>query len=707
MRAYDRGISRAAEICRKFTRTVSRLTISLSTILDIVKQFNITAIKSCARLLAFAWPAALAWAQAAPEPATQAAPVVVRASVAPDASSAAWSLSGPDAADAWDALNGSVPNFHASEGGAGGFGSLFALRGLANTPYFSEPAVTVYFEDIPLPSGFTYPSGLAGFTAANVYYGPQGTRFGRATDGGVMVFSAGDLPPGGEAALAAGSDRERRGAWLERAASGDGGVQLTAAAAYGAREGYVTNDLLGRRVDGQEEASLFARARWRPKPPVRVALEILGQRERDGAQPLVPLGGPLYDVSRAQEGRTDLDGQGAALRADLDIGAGTLRSVTSATAWALNPYDNFLVLPPPLQSAIFQRQNAWNEELQFEADPRAAITGRAGIWLSRATTRNFTDRQIPGLFPIEASGFDQRSSAGAAFAEISAQLDPAWRLTAGLRAETTQKQFTRREQVPVPGLVFTGEGRYGAALPRLALDWTGAGGRGAEASVGAGLRPGGFSSFTDNPGLIPFAAERVMAYALAWTWAPPHASAALAIRAFDEEIRNDQIERSFTAADYFVATAARARARGVEAEGRWHPLAGLTASFAAGWTDAVLSQYRAPVSGQDLSGNAAPDIPLFTAQLEVGYRGRSGWFVSGRLADTGRIYYDELESAAFEQAAVATAAARAGYAAARWSVALEAKNLTQARYYQLIVPGVGSGVPGNPRTLEAETSLTW
>src|SRR6185312_16968450 len=155
-----------------------------------------------------------------------------------------------------------------------------------------------------------------------------------------------------------------------------------------------------------------------------------------------------------------LDGRGAALRAEVDVRGGTLRSVTSATSWALNPYSDFLVLPPPLQSVIIQRENSWNEELQFESDPRARFSGRAGVWLSRASTHNFTSRQIPGLFPIETSGFDQRASEGAAFAEIAAQLDPAWRLSAGIRAETDQKQFLRREQVPVPGLDFAGEGRY-------------------------------------------------------------------------------------------------------------------------------------------------------------------------------------------------------------------------------------------------------
>jgi len=91
--------------------------------------------------------------------------------------------------DAWQALGEAVANLHVSEGGSVGYGSLFALRGLSNTPYFSDSAVTVYVADIPLSGGFTYPAGLFGFGSATVLPGPQGSRFGRATDGGVVLLS--------------------------------------------------------------------------------------------------------------------------------------------------------------------------------------------------------------------------------------------------------------------------------------------------------------------------------------------------------------------------------------------------------------------------------------------------------------------------------------------------------------------------------------
>src|SRR6185312_16065409 len=38
----------------------------------------------------------------------------------------------------WQQLEQSTGNLHIAESGAGGYGSLFAIRGVANTPYFSD-----------------------------------------------------------------------------------------------------------------------------------------------------------------------------------------------------------------------------------------------------------------------------------------------------------------------------------------------------------------------------------------------------------------------------------------------------------------------------------------------------------------------------------------------------------------------------------------
>jgi len=605
----------------------------------------------------------------------------------------------------WEALSRTVANLHIAASGADGYGALFALRGLANTPYFSEPAVTVYFADIPLPSSFTYPGGLFGFNAVAVFRGPEGTQFGRATDGGVIVFSPTDTgtAAGGEVLAGFGSYDARQGAATVHTSTA-GSAEV--ATSYNARHGYITNEQIGLRVDDQENENVFGRFRLRPAPGDELTLEVLGTRGRDGAQPLVPIGGPLFTVERAKEGVTALDSTGAGFKGAFALPASALlTTVTSFTDWQMNPYQSFLVLPPPLENQIIQDQKSWNEELRLLSDPRAAVRGSLGAWLSKGTTTNAVNRAIPGLFPIEVSSFEQGSESAAVFGEAAFTPASAWEVTAGLRAETDAKNFVRHEQVPTAGLTYVGEGRYDGLLPKVALTWSATPDSHAEASIAMGLRPGGFASYTDNPALIPFASEHSTAYALGWDSAFAQHTFNLALRVFYDAITNLQIERSFSATDYFVATAPRAHSAGGEVEARWHPSPAWTVAATGGWTDAKLDAFRSPVTGVDESGQQAPNAPRFNADLEVTYRPGHGWFVAGQLAAVGQTNYDELGTPKYIQGAYALLAARTGYETEHWALTVYGENLANRGYYELIIPGVNSANPGAPRTFGVEATL--
>jgi len=625
------------------------------------------------------------------------------------ANASAVSLKADEASDvdAWGTLGGAVANLHVSEGGAGGYGSLFELRGLSNTPYFSDPSVTVYFGDIPLPSSFTYQGGLFGFGSASVLAGPQGTRFGRATDGGVILFEPGEpeAAAGGELLAGYGSYDSRQSS-VEAHTAGTGPVDAEIFADYDARNGYVQNREIGVRVDDQEDESAFARVRYRPSAGDELTLELLRTRERDGAEPLVPLGGPLYTVSRPAEGSTDLDSTGAALRGSFALpGGASLTTVTSYTDWSMNPYADLLVIPPSLENVVLQDQKSWSEEVHLLSDERSEVHGEVGLWLSGGSTDSFVDRSLPGLFPIDVSGFSQSNRSAAVFGQASYQPVAAWTFTAGLRAEDDSKDFTRKEEVPIPGLDYVASARYGGLLPRLAANLRLSAQSSLEASVAVGMRPGGFASFTDNPALIPFAAEHTVAYALSWQAFLVPKTLSLSLRPFYDSISNLQIERSFTATDYFVATAPKAHSEGAELELLWLPSAHWRLSLNAGFDQTRLDTFTSPTSGQDESGNPAPGIPSYTAGMETSYRSAGGWFAAGRLTAVGVTHYDELSSTPYTQGAYALLGLRAGFETPRWILTVYGENLGKAGYYELIVPGVQSGAPGAPRTVGAKVAV--
>jgi outer membrane receptor protein involved in Fe transport len=606
----------------------------------------------------------------------------------------------------WGELAAGVPNLQVSSSGPVSFGSVFTLRGLANTPYFSDAAVGLYFDDIPLGSSFTYPTDLFGFASASVYLGPQGSLFGRPGEGGVIVLRLPDqgAAAAGELSVGAG-DHDSGSAALE--AGGPAGPQGDAsiAAAYTRRDGYITNTQIGQKVDDERALSAIARGRFRPTTTGEISLEILAAGHRDGAQPLVPLGGPLYTVQRAREGETDTDTLGAALKAAFDTPAGRLTAVTSFTDWRLDPYDDWLVLPPPLESHLTQSQETWSEEVHLASEPGAAFTWNTGAWLSDSRTIGAANRSILGLVPIEVSDYHDSAFDSAAFGD--AVLTPAagWRISLGLRLENASKDYLQDEQVPNAGIHYHLHDDEGFLLPKIAISRILRPGVTAHASVSLGSKPGGFSPYTDKAPLIPFAAEHTAAFEAGVDASLANRTVMLSSRVFAYAIRDLQIERSFSPTDYFVATAPRARSLGVELGAQGSPLAGWTLGAATGLTDATLREFNDPITGQSFAGDRAPYAPAYTADVSLAYGKARGFFGRAELVARGKTFYTESEDPFYAQGNYTLLNLRGGYGAGRWRLTLFLDNVTDRGYYTQIIPGVNSGSPGAPRTFGSQFVL--
>jgi len=610
-----------------------------------------------------------------------------------------------DSGRIWNQLAAGIPNLHVGSGGAGSFGDTFGIRGLANTPYFGDPAVTVYLDDIPLGSSFTYPTSLASFARAEVHKGPQGTAFGRAGTGGVIVLlsQAPQSAAESELGLSVG-DYGSRAAILSAVSALHAGGDAVLSLWHTEQSGFVANSRLGIRVDPTDEYGGHMKVRFRPDERSEISLQVLAQRSRNGAQPFVPLGGPYHTVERDHEGRTEIDSASLALKAALDLSWGHLTAVTAYSDWRLDPFESHIVLPPGLDSRVVQDQTTWSEEIRLASSPKATVGWNAGLWLSRSETGGDVFRALTGLFPIEASGFSLVSRTAAAFGQVSGKMGPRWTATGGLRAERIAKQFSRWETIPSVGH-FDGSGDFENITASLALDYSISDGAVARFSVGTGVKPGGYSAFTGNRALAPFKAEHVLAIEGGIHAAPTDGTLVVDASAFAYFIRDFQIERSFTATDYLVVNAPRARSLGGELSADWRPADGWSVRGALGLTWLTLREFRDSFSGVVYDGNRAPYAPEYSANFQISYHDSSGWFGSCGTTLTGRTFFDESENPLFTQDSHALFEARAGYAAGTWQLALYGQNLTDAEYYAFINPGVMQGIPGAPRTFGAEFSI--
>jgi iron complex outermembrane receptor protein len=599
-------------------------------------------------------------------------------------------------------------NFFVAANGAESFNDTFALRGLTNTPIFGDPAVSFYLDDLPLGGGFTFPENLAGFARAELHRGPtQNTVFGRAGSAGVVTLQTPDpgATPGGELRASYGSHDTR--ALSAGFGTADGGASdLYISANYAARDGYVTNTTLGRDIDFKDKRSALARWRIRPSAGSEISLLVTGLRARDGVQPLVPLGGPLFTVNRQNEGYTDLDAWNAALSATLTTPFGRLTATLSRNNWDLGPYLSTLVFGPmELANYVTQEQRNWNGELKLTAEAKSAVRWQGGAFWSDGRTNGSFDREF-GPFPFERSNFRIDARDLAAFGEATFQLAPAVALTAGLRVEDSRKTMERHETFPAVQ-TFDLRRESTALLPKLGLSYALDHDTSLFATVGAGYKPGGFSAFTGNRALAAFGPERTKTLEAGVTRTSAGKKRSATLRAFYYDIHGYQIERSFatgaaTGDDYLVVNAPRARSFGGEVEFAWKPLAGLTLAADAGWTDVTLREFTDPYTGVSYAGKRAPAVPVYDASLRANYEAPCGFFVGVELTSNGRTYYTESEDPTFGQRAYTLLGARAGYARGPWRVMVYGDNLTEREYYSAITPGTGHGTPGAPRTYGVE-----
>ena len=595
-----------------------------------------------------------------------------------------------------------------NDAGARGFGQTVTLRGLGNTPFFSDASVVVYLDDVPLTSGFTFPSNLLGFAQMTIYRGPQAAaQFGQAGDAGVIqLVSPRTESDGGQAGVSAGSHGWRS---FNASAFSGSGQRVEASIQVGAdrRDGYITNTTLGRTVDDRE--SLFARGvlRYRPAEDWEISLQVLAQRTRDGAEALVPLGGPWFEVKRGKEGESNVDFSTVALALTHRLAAGTLKSTTSYASWNLPDYSNRLVVFGGFNfdSVLNQSQHTFTQELRWQGDQ---LSG--GAFFSHVQTKGGASRAFSG-FTVENSSFAIAGDTFALFGRANFTPAPGWRLAPGLRFEYAAKDFTRTEVVPRSSVIRR-DGNWTAWLPSLALTRTLSAASDFTVTLSRGFKPGGYSAYTGQASLVAYDPQRTWGAEAAYSLAGHESKWSLVSRAYAYRVQGYQIERSFAVPntgtdEYLVVNAGRARILGLELESARRLAPDLTLRAVAGLTEATLTEFTDPFTGASYSGKQAPYAPTGNASLQLDYRPARGFFGGAGVTWTGKTYYDEHETAKFSQGAYALLDAHAGYTFAHGSVSIFGRNLSGRNYYSAITPGVFHGTPGAPFTWGIELSGRW
>ena len=617
--------------------------------------------------------------------------------------------SGPTEAGAWYNLAQQTVGLAVNDAGARGFGTTTTLRGLGNTPFFSDASAPVYLDNIPLATAFTFPTELYDFSQMTIYRGPQAAaQFGRAGDAGVIQFTSRPAGTSSQAHVGAaiGSAGQASFSASAQTARTD---PFDAALHFGTsqRDGYLYNTQLKQTVDDRQ--AIFGRVQlhYRPQPELELSVHLLTQRSRDGAQALVPLGKSFTTVSRSKEGQADTDFNALAVGLTQRLATATLTATTSYTDWDLSPYANRLVVFGGFNfdSVLTQSQRTFNEEVRYVSD---WFTG--GIFYSHARTRGGASRAFSG-YTIENSNFQLASATWAFFGQGNFKPTADWLITPGLRLEDTAKNFTRTEIVP-SAMVQRQSDNWSALLPSVSATRHLNRSTDAVFTLARGFKAGGYSAYTGRADLASYNPQRTWGLEAALTTTDTTAGWALTSRAYAYRVSGYQIERSFavpaTSTDeYLVVNAQRAQVLGAELESLWRLSPAITLRAIAGLTEATLQNFTDPFTKVSYSGNHAPYAPSGNAALQFDYVAESGFSCGAGATWTGRTFYDEQESASFTQAGYTLLEARVGYLYGRLELRAFGRNLTSQKYYSSITPGIFHGTPGAPATWGCEVSSRW
>ncbi len=608
-------------------------------------------------------------------------------------------------------LFGIVPGLTSVASDSGGFGDTIAIRGSANTLFFGPAGVGLTVDDLPAGDVFTYAPDLFEFENVQVLRGPQGSRFGRNAPGGIIVMNSGAAPTENSYRFSAqygNYDAYTLRVKAEGALSDQWSYR--AQGFHKSREGYIRNTTLNRRVDDRESSGVLANLFYHPTDDFELRFRLMAQQSRDGSQRLSPLGGDPFEVASDLDGATEIDRLQLSIHLTQDLGWAKFKAISAYQNWELGPNTVDLDFSPGpfATSSITQDQQLWSQELRLEGE-----SWTAGALYQNKNTRGdavrFFPTDPPGGLPAnflnEQTLFGLSEESLAFFANASWRANTNLTLTAGARLEYVDTNLRRQKNRTifmsgVPPFDFPGNetltstnGWFFSPTIGASYDLDTQNTVFARSSIG--VKPRGFTAFSDDPTTIAFDDERSWENEIGLR----HSSENLEVelKGYYKQIDDYQLNRSsLTSTDFIVVNADEVTAYGIELEARWQVTEQLTVQASAGWNETEFERFTGPGATGDLSGNTVPFIPEYTASIGLRYDFGNGFFVQSSLRAIGASEFDELNSAAFRQGSYELVNAQVGYETEDWSAIFYGSNVFDEDHFTFINSQISAGAPGDP-----------
>lgn len=625
-------------------------------------------------------------------------------------------------------LNNLAPGLRVSSGDAAANPKIF-IRGVGLSDFNpnSSSGVGIYVDGVYVSSPLAQMAGFFDIGQIEVLRGPQGTLYGRNTNGGAVNITT--RRPTSSFSAEAGAEYATYDAVnLTAAVSGpvvSDVLSVRAAGQWVRDDGYTYNRVTGHDLNDTDYWALRLSALYTPSADVEALVQVNRFVNRgDATQPqhraLFPLtpaaAGPdgfcrptLYASGQCgdafgyadtdndprataanQEGKDKIDLFGASAQVTWNVGPMSVVSVT-AYSWAhRNAFENTDSSPNSMVEINYlARQRQFTQELRLQSNggPDARLNWVLGGYFMDETVKDASTQDVLGdLRPLFPDGFSLADSVGrfsypytqdtqsyAAFAQADYRLTDRLTGVVGLRYSADEKSFDYRSQAE-GGLIVLLTSRqkktFSAWSGRLGLRYAVNDDLNLYATYNRGFKSGGFFGglATTPEELIPYDNEKLDAYEVGLKSELFDRRLRLNLSAFyydykDQQVFAQALRNGLTV--LVLDNAASSEVYGAEIEATARLTEGLTLDAGLSLLDAQYGRYVS--EGDDFTGNRLPQSPKVTLNAAVNYVRPLPW--GGELAATAdaayssKIYFDNSNAERLSQDGVWVFGAQAGWRA--------------------------------------------
>ncbi|WP_319491615.1 TonB-dependent receptor domain-containing protein [uncultured Desulfobacter sp.] len=624
-----------------------------------------------------------------------------------------------------------VPNMATTPTGARSHWSRIKMRGISNAA-FGDPAVALYIDDVSYAGLYAFNSPLFDIERIEVLKGPQGTLYGKNTEGGAINIIT--KSPGNKFEAKVGGeigDYDKR--CINASVSAplvENKFSFRLSALKSVRDGYIENLFNGEDIDNQETTAANARLLFTPSNNLSFDLKFrTSDLDDDGGAPYVPFDKNQYQsatgltglddfqVSTNYEGESTSKSNATSLRVEYEWDRFDLISVT-----AYRDMDNENSLDADLSaSALYISINtieseSFSQEFRLQSkDSDESFKWLLGLYYGDKNEdcgyiynmdQAYADMMgVPLYTQMDAASGTMGAEDMAAFGQSTLRFfNNALGLTAGLRFEQSKRTLEDRQHTTYGSTTIVTdnlERTESELLPKLALDYRINKNLMTYSCVAKGYKAGGYSYAVDDPGLAAFDPEVSTAFELGLKTEFPEQKLRVNLAGFYTKVDDYQDRVMLDMSTVVQANVTETDIYGFELEASYVLSPTLTLNGFIGYTNAEYGDYIDPMTQVNYRGNRAAFIPEYDAGLFLEYRNRFGLFARAEMQYIGSTYFDRAN--AQEQGSYALYHMKLGYEQEKWDIYLSAKNLTDEPY---VVDAFDSGSTvgwvasmGDPRTI--------